>query len=118
MIIIIVFRATAILSEKMFNHTDSDWKTLLIPATAAVFDLIIILVLNFIYDHLALWLTKLEYHRTQHEFDDSLTLKIFTVQFINYYAGFFYIAFLKGRIGGYPGEYSRFFGYRLEEVSK
>lgn len=55
--------------------------------------------------------------RTQTEFDDSLTLKIYLFQFVNYYASIFYIAFFKGKFIGRPGNYNRFFGYRQEEVS-
>jgi hypothetical protein len=34
--------------------------------------------------------------RTQTEFDDSLTVKIYLFQFVNYYFSIFYIAFVKG----------------------
>lgn len=50
-----------------------------------------------VYDILALKLTELEYHRTQTNFDNSYTLKVFLFQFINYYSSLFYIAFFKGR---------------------
>lgn len=65
---------------------------------------------------LAEYLTELELLRTQTEFDDSLTLKIYLLQFVNYYASIFYIAFFKGKFNGRPGNYYRFFGYRQEEV--
>ena len=51
------------------------------------------------------------------EFEDSLTLKMYLLQFVNYYASIFYIAFFKGKFVGYPGKYNRLFGYRQEEVS-
>ncbi len=35
--------------------------------------------------------------RTQTEFDDSLTVKIYLFQFVNYYFSIFYIAFVKGK---------------------
>lgn len=66
---------------------------------------------------MAEYLTELELQRTQSEFDDSLTLKIYLLQFINYYASIFYIAFFKGKNIGTPKEYNKFFGYRQEEVS-
>lgn len=69
-----------------------------------------------IYTWLAERLTEVELLRTQTEFDDSLTLKIYLLQFVNYYASIFYIAFFKGKFVGYPGNYSRLFGYRKEEV--
>ncbi|VVC96070.1 unnamed protein product [Leptidea sinapis] len=70
-----------------------------------------------IYQYLAEWLTEKELLRTQTEFDDSLTLKIYLLQFVNYYGSIFYIAFFKGKFVGRPGNYVRFFGTRQEECS-
>jgi anoctamin-1 len=86
-------------------------------ATAASINLVLIVIFNFFYTYLAEYLTELELLRTQTEFDDSLTLKIYLLQFVNYYASIFYIAFFKGKFIGFPGEYNRFFNYRQEEVS-
>lgn len=58
---------------------------------------------------------QLELPRTQTEFDDSLTLKIYLLEFVNYYASIFYIAFFKGKFVGYPGNYNLFFKNRQEE---
>ena len=59
-----------------------------------------------------------EMHRTQSEFDDNLTFKVFIFQFINFYSSIFYIAFFKGRFVGYPGRYNYIFGtLRNEDVS-
>lgn len=66
---------------------------------------------------MAEYLTEFELQRTQTEFDDSLTLKIYLLQFINYYASIFYIAFFKGKVIGTPKRYNKIFGYRQEEVS-
>lgn len=57
-------------------------------------------------------------HRTQIEFEDNLTFKVFAFQFVNLYASIFYIAFFKGRFVGYPGNYLHIFGLRNEEVIK
>ena len=58
-----------------------------------------------------------EMHRTQSEFDDNLTFKVFIFQFINFYSSIFYIAFFKGRFVGYPGNYSHIVGnLRNEDV--
>lgn len=62
-----------------------------------------------IYSGVAQYLTETELHRTQTEFDDALTLKIFVLQFINYYASIFYIAFFKGRFAPAPNQKSNFF---------
>ena len=60
----------------------------------------------------------LEMHRTQSEFDDNLTFKVFIFQFINFYSSIFYVAFFKGRFVGYPGHYNHIvFNLRNEDVS-
>ena len=38
-----------------------------------------------------------EMHRTQTEYEDNLTFKVFVFQFVNFYASIFYIAFFKGK---------------------
>ncbi|XP_055691845.1 anoctamin-4 isoform X2 [Lutzomyia longipalpis] len=84
-------------------------------ATAASINLCLIILFNWMYTFVAEYLTELELLRTQTEFDDSLTLKIYLLQFVNYYASIFYIAFFKGKFIGYPGDYNRFFNFRQEE---
>ncbi|KAK3715468.1 hypothetical protein QZH41_006502 [Actinostola sp. cb2023] len=37
-------------------------------------------------------------HRTQTEYEDNLTFKVFVFQFVNFYSSIFYIAFFKGKI--------------------
>ncbi|XP_044002725.1 anoctamin-5-like [Aphidius gifuensis] len=84
-------------------------------ATAACINLCCIVLFNWLYVWLAEYLTEYELLRTQTEFDDSLTLKIYLLQFVNYYASIFYIAFFKGKFIGHPSTYNRFFNYRQEE---
>lgn len=79
---------------------------------------ILLLIYFQIYQYLAERLTEKELLRTQTEFDDSLTLKIYLLQFVNYYASIFYIAFFKGKFVGRPGAYIRFLEQRQEEVSE
>ena len=55
-------------------------------------------------------------HRTQTDFEDNLTFKVFSFQFVNLYASIFYIAFFKGRFVGFPGHYHDMFGLRNEDV--
>ena len=58
-------------------------------------------------------------HRTQSDYDDNLTFKVFIFQFINFYSSIIYIAFFKGKFTGYPGHYKHIFGnLRNEEVKK
>jgi anoctamin-1 len=72
--------------------------------TAALINLICILIFNMFYMRLAFYLTERELPRTQTEFDNSLTLKMYLFQFVNYYSSIFYIAFFKGKFIGHPGE--------------
>jgi len=91
--------------------------SLFISMTGAAINLVLILIFNWIYEQVAVWLTEKELRRTQTEFDDSLTLKIYLFQFVNYYFSIFYIAFIKGQYIGRPGQYIKLFGYRQEECS-
>lgn len=83
--------------------------------TAAILNLIVIFILNVVYRKLAEILTNWEYLRTQSEYDDSLTLKLYLLQFVNYYASLIYIAIFKGKFTGQPNHYKRLFGARQEE---
>lgn len=103
----------AALSVQDVTTSNAIWLTTI---TAAFINLVLIVIFNYFYTLLAEWLTEFEILRTQTEFDDSLTLKIYLLQFVNYYASIFYIAFFKGKFIGYPGNYNRFFNYRQEEV--
>jgi anoctamin-1 len=77
---------------------------ILTSLTAAFINLICILAFNQIYMRLAFYLTEREMPRTVTEFDNSLTLKMYLFQFVNYYSSIFYIAFFKGKFVGHPGE--------------
>ncbi|XP_060605683.1 anoctamin-4-like isoform X3 [Ruditapes philippinarum] len=83
--------------------------------TAACINLFIIIILNIVYSRVAVWLTDFECLRTQGEYDDSINIKLFALQFVNYYSSIIYIAFFKGRLVGRPGAYNEAFGGRQEE---
>ncbi|XP_013082997.1 anoctamin-1-like isoform X3 [Biomphalaria glabrata] len=89
--------------------------SLVTTVTAALINLAIIIILNVIYGHLAFWLTDWECLRTQSEYDNSITIKLFALQFVNYFCSIFYIAFFKGQFVGRPGKYRTIFGGRQEE---
>lgn len=57
-----------------------------------------------VYHRLAIYLTTIENPRTQTEYEDSYTFKIFVFEFMNYYSSLIYIAFFKGRFYDYPGD--------------
>ena len=90
---------------------------LIIAITGAIINLVCIIVLSYFYKLLAVWLTEKELHRTQTSFDDSLTVKNYLFQFVNYYASIFYVAFFKGQFLGTPASYFRLLGYRQEECA-
>lgn len=116
---VVLYRMSVLASVSLV--ADKEWAAnyalVIIPATAAIINLVFILILNYVYDIIAVYLTELEMHRTQTEFDESLTIKIYLFQFVNYYTSIMYIAFLKGKFVGYPAKYNRIFGLRQEECN-
>ncbi|XP_069485940.1 anoctamin-6 isoform X2 [Ambystoma mexicanum] len=84
--------------------------------TASIINFIIIMILNMVYERVAIWITDFELQRTKSDYENSLTTKMFLFQFVNYYSACFYIAFFKGKFVGYPGDPIYWFGrYRNEE---
>uniref|UniRef100_A0A8C9VP33 Anoctamin n=1 Tax=Scleropages formosus TaxID=113540 RepID=A0A8C9VP33_SCLFO len=84
--------------------------------TASVISFVVIMVLNILYERVAIWITDFELPRTRTEYENSLTLKMFLFQFVNYYSSCFYIAFFKGKLVGFPGKPVYWLGtYRNEE---
>uniref|UniRef100_A0A8C4JSN3 Anoctamin n=1 Tax=Dromaius novaehollandiae TaxID=8790 RepID=A0A8C4JSN3_DRONO len=84
--------------------------------TASVISFIVIMILNIIYEKVAIMITDFELPRTQTDYENSLTTKMFLFQFVNYYSSCFYIAFFKGKFVGYPGNPVYWLGkYRNEE---
>jgi hypothetical protein len=60
-----------------------------------------------------------EIHRTEKDYENALTLKMFLFQFVNFYASIFYIAFIKPWFANPPGAESYKIGkYKTEEVIK
>ncbi|KTF78763.1 hypothetical protein cypCar_00022545 [Cyprinus carpio] len=78
--------------------------------TASCINFVIILILNFLYEHVAIWITDMEIPKTHLEYENKLTMKMFMFQFVNYYSSCFYVAFFKGKFVGYPGNYTYMFG--------
>ncbi|XP_075456791.1 anoctamin-4 isoform X2 [Ascaphus truei] len=84
--------------------------------TAVCINFCIIMLLNLLYEKVALLLTNLEQPRTESEWENSFTLKMFLFQFVNLNSSTFYIAFFLGRFTGRPGAYLRLINtWRLEE---
>uniref|UniRef100_A0AAQ5ZCS7 Anoctamin n=1 Tax=Amphiprion ocellaris TaxID=80972 RepID=A0AAQ5ZCS7_AMPOC len=84
--------------------------------TASIISFVVIMILNVLYERVAIWITDFELPRTKTDYENSLTLKMFLFQFVNYYSSCFYIAFAKGKAVGYPGKPVYLLGeYRNEE---
>lgn len=115
---LIIFRMSTIQAQNYYEKKHSmTYKSLAIPLTAAIIDLCVITMLNYGYKYLAEVLTDLELKRTQTEYDESLSLKNYLFKFVNYYTPVFYVAFLKGKLVGYPAKYNRILGLRQEECN-
>ncbi|XP_016951915.1 anoctamin-6 isoform X2 [Drosophila biarmipes] len=115
---IIIYRMAQRASHSILGSENSmTFKVMILPMTAGVIDLIVISLLDMVYSNLAVKLTNYEYCRTQTEYDESLTIKNYVFQFVNYYSSLFYIAFLKGKFVGYPAKYNRVLGFRQEECN-
>ncbi|OAD62918.1 Anoctamin-4, partial [Eufriesea mexicana] len=72
--------------------------------TAALINLVIIMILTRVYHRLARWMVNMENPRTQTEYESSFTFKIFLFEFVNFYSSLIYIAFFKGRFFVHPGD--------------
>ncbi|KAM9264208.1 anoctamin-6 [Cariama cristata] len=84
--------------------------------TASLISFIVIMILNVVYEKVAILITDFELPRTQTDYENSLTTKMFLFQFVNYYSSCFYIAFFKGKFVGHPGNPVYWLGkYRNEE---
>ena len=49
------------------------------------------------HEYIMVFVIYSEQHRTESEYEDSFTFKMFLFQFVNFYGSTFYIAFFKGR---------------------
>uniref|UniRef100_A0A914VUG1 Anoctamin n=1 Tax=Plectus sambesii TaxID=2011161 RepID=A0A914VUG1_9BILA len=109
-------------SDDEFAKTNAP---ILTGVTAAIINLVVILILSAGYRWIARVLTNWECPRTQTEWDNGYTLKVFLFEFVNCYSSLFYIAFIKGKFSGVPGSEEedreqgryRIFGYRPESCA-
>ncbi|CAF0816209.1 unnamed protein product [Adineta steineri] len=83
----------------------SSYSSIIITVTSAIMNLICSIILSKFYYWIARKLTNLEFHKYQSTYDDSLVIKIYLFQFVNFYSSLFYIAFFKGRFLEYPSKY-------------
>ncbi|XP_032214924.1 anoctamin-5 isoform X3 [Mustela erminea] len=124
MVAVIVYRLSVFATFASFMESEASFKhvkSFLTPQittslSGSCLNFIVILILNFIYEKISVWITKMEIPRTYQEYESSLTLKMFLFQFVNFYSSCFYVAFFKGKFVGYPGKYTYLFhAWRSEE---
>ncbi|XP_039109211.1 anoctamin-5 [Hyaena hyaena] len=124
MVAVIVYRLSVFATFASFMESEASLKhvkSFLTPQIAtslsgSCLNFIVILILNFFYEKISAWITKMEIPRTYQEYESSLTLKMFLFQFVNFYSSCFYVAFFKGKFVGYPGKYTYLFNvWRSEE---
>ncbi|XP_071829205.1 anoctamin-4-like isoform X4 [Apostichopus japonicus] len=124
MILLVVAAVVAVIIYRIaikvaLARTDSEFvssmSSIVTSCTASLISIIIIMILQNLYERIAVWLTNLELHRTETEYEDSFTFKMYLFAFVNYYSTSFYIAFLKGKLPGNPSDYGKIFGLRQEE---
>ncbi|XP_066556676.1 anoctamin-1a isoform X2 [Amia ocellicauda] len=91
---------------------------LTVKATAAIINLVVILILDEVYGVIARRLTMLEVPKTDKSFEERLIFKTFILKFVNAFTPIIYIAFFRGRLVGRPGNYVYAYkSYRMEECA-
>uniref|UniRef100_A0A8C7HAN0 Anoctamin n=1 Tax=Oncorhynchus kisutch TaxID=8019 RepID=A0A8C7HAN0_ONCKI len=69
-----------------------------VKGTAAVINLVIIIIMDEVYGALARWLTLLEVPKTDKSFEERLIIKTFVLKFANAFSPIVYLAFFRGRL--------------------
>lgn len=113
---VVLYRIAVYASIATSSSLDMAWVGVIAASTAALLNLVFIMLLNKVYEKLAYILTEWEMPKTQTMFDDLFTFKMYLFQFVNFYGSLFYIAFVKLDPGS-PKHYTRIFGFRLEECN-
>ena len=67
---------------------------------AASLNALVIEIMGYFFQIISRKLTNFEHHRTQTDYENSYTFKMFLFQFMNYYSSLMYTAFFKGRFCG------------------
>ncbi|KAM8890656.1 anoctamin-3 isoform 7-T7 [Spinachia spinachia] len=114
---VVVFRLIAMEKFASLNwyFVKKNWQ-FATSGTGVCINFMIIMSLNVVYEKVAYLLTNLEHPRTDSEWENSFSLKMFLFQFVNLNSSTFYIAFFLGRFAGRPGKYNKLFNrWRLEE---
>ncbi|XP_058870532.1 anoctamin-7-like [Acipenser ruthenus] len=116
LVAIIIYRS--IVTVVLFRSEITVLKTqaaMIAGTSGAVVQLILIVIMERVYTGLAVQLTHWETPRTQSQYEDSFSFKVFVFQVVNLYSSSVYVAFFKGRFIGYPGHYGHLMQVRNEE---
>ena len=113
---VVIYRAAVVAALSAYPDEDVQQGARVITSlTASVLNLVAITVLGLVYEKVAIALTEWEAPRTRTEYQNILTVKLFLFQSVNIYSSLFYIAFFKtSQTIGYPGNYNRIAGGRME----
>ncbi|XP_075965982.1 anoctamin-1a [Anarhichas minor] len=89
-----------------------------VKTTAAIINLIVIIIMDEVYAAVARWLNTMEVPKTDKSFEERLIFKTFILKFCNAFTPIVYLAFFRGRLVGRPGNYLYVVGsYRMEECA-
>ncbi|XP_054464988.1 anoctamin-1a [Anoplopoma fimbria] len=89
-----------------------------VKTTAAIINLIVIIIMDEVYAAIARWLNTLEVPKTDKSYEERLIFKTFILKFVNAFTPIVYLAFFRGRLVGRPGNYLYVVGsYRMEECA-
>uniref|UniRef100_A0A3Q1HU08 Anoctamin n=1 Tax=Anabas testudineus TaxID=64144 RepID=A0A3Q1HU08_ANATE len=115
---VILYRISTKAALHMSSKITRNNVQLTVKTTAAIINLVVILILDEVYGAVARWLTVLEVPKTDKSFEERLIFKTFILKFFNAFTPIIYIAFFRGRLVGRPGSYLYVFeSYRMEECA-
>ena len=102
---------------------DENYRAFLSISTGII-NLIGILFVSWMYHPIAKRLTEMECNRTQTEFERSLSIKLFLLEFVNCYSALVFMILMKGNsyLSGHPGNHQKILCsnllLQLEKVTK
>ncbi|CAG8621701.1 10952_t:CDS:10, partial [Paraglomus occultum] len=89
-IVTVTIGVLLIYPQRLFAYGNA-WGSVVV----GLINLATVITLNMVYSQSAIWLTDFENHRTATSYEDSLTLKIYLFDFVNFYSALFYIMLFK-----------------------
>eukprot|EP00055_Hartaetosiga_balthica_P010211 m.42879 g.42879 ORF g.42879 m.42879 type:complete len:915 (+) comp7082_c0_seq1:71-2815(+) len=112
---VIVYRIAVRAAIFAHNGINAQQASTYTAISAAALNLVGIILMNQLYQRIAVKLTDWENYQKESQYEAALTFKIFLFSFVNSFASIFYIAFFKGKFAGRPGAFNTIFGFRQDE---